>query len=256
MTGKDMRRSETEHLTALLNQAADTSGMTERFTYGTDPSQFVEVYGSPDNATRAVVFIHGGYFRDSIDLSHARPMARALALQGTVVGLLEYRRAKGTGGHPQTLEDVTAGISAFNARLAPELDLVVSGHSAGGCLALSWASHLAAGGPPVRVRALAPVTDLVVEANQKLADGAVLDYMGCTPDDDVAAYLHEDPRSRAACIPSRVNVLLVHGSADETVDIEFSRNYPAPRVELEGADHFDVIDPASSYFPEVLGTLW
>lgn len=109
MTGQDMRRSETEHLTALLNQAADTDGMTERFTYGTDPSQFMEVYGSPDNATRAVVFIHGGYFRDSIDLSHARPMARALALQGAVVGLLEYRRAKGTGGHPQTLEDVTAG---------------------------------------------------------------------------------------------------------------------------------------------------
>lgn len=247
--------NESQHLATLMAQAQDTSGMTSRLTYGADPSQFVEVYGETDGARRAVVFIHGGYFRDSIDLGHARPMARALADRGAVVGLLEYRRAKGTGGHPRTLQDVTAGISAFTDILGAEVQLVVSGHSAGGCLALSWASHLPNDAPAVRLRPLAPVTDLVIEANRGLGNGAVLDYMGCTPHDDVAAYLHEDPRSRAANIGPRMDLLLIHGTHDETVSIEFSRNFPAPRLELEGADHFDVIDPASSFFPQVLAHL-
>lgn len=244
----------------LLEQAADTSGMTDRFTYGSDPSQFVEVYGTPNGAANAVVFLHGGYFRESINLSHARPMARALADGGSVVGLVEYRRAgadgeASTGGHPHTLEDVSRAIRQFIARLKPQVDLVVAGHSAGGCLALAWASHCSPQGPPVAVRALAPITDLVREARLGLARGAVLDYMGVHPDNSPSAYLQEDPRSRAAQIPPRVDVLVLHGTDDATVDINYSRDFPATRLELEGAEHFDVIDPASRFFPAVAAAL-
>src|SRR5699024_2384479 len=56
-----------------------------------------------------------------------------------------------------------------------------------------------------------------------------------------------DPRSRAAFIPSRVEVLSIHGDADGIVDIGFSRVFPAARTELPGADHADVIDPDSPY---------
>src|SRR5699024_9766485 len=109
---------------------------------------------------------------------------------------------------------------------------IVSGHSAGGCLVLGWASHLPEAGPRIRLRPLAPVTDLLREVAGGLADGAVLDYMGKTPEDDPAAYLRHDPRSRAALIPSRVEVLSIHGDADGIVDIGFSRVFPAARTEL------------------------
>src|SRR5699024_4131050 len=113
-------------------------------------------------------------------------------------------------------------------------NLIVSGHSAGGCLVLGWASHLPEEGPRIRLRPLAPVTDLLREVAGGLADGAVLDYMGKTPEDDPAAYLRHDPRSRAALIPSRVEVLSIHGDADGIVDIGFSASSPLPAPSCRG----------------------
>ena len=222
-----------------------------RHDYGDSPDQFVEVYGDPATASATVVFVHGGYFRPRTDLSHARPLAVSLAESGVLVALVEYRRA---GGQPHALDDVTAAIASVRAELPgwglgrrAQENLIVSGHSAGGCLVLGWASHLPEEGPRIRLRPLAPVTDLLREVAGGLADGAVLDYMGKTPEDDPAAYLRHDPRSRAALIPSRVEVLSIHGDADGIVDIGFSRVFPAARTELPGADHADVIDPDSPY---------
>lgn len=230
-----------------------------RVGYGDDPDQFLEVYGDPASASAVLIFIHGGYFRPRTDLTHARPTARALAEAGVLVVLVEYRRI---GGQPRSLDDVTAAIDFTTGSLETwgvsreaREDLVVAGHSAGGCLVLSWASHLGEDGPTVRLFPLAPVTDLLREVELGLGDGAVLDYMGVRPGmrpgEDLAPYLREDPRSRVACIPDRVDVHIIHGDADETVDVGFSRTFPAPLTVLEGADHFDLIDPASSYFPDV-----
>lgn len=261
--GDPMR--EDRHLEALLSAARTVPVPQERLAYGTGSDQFIEIYG-PDGAARtathAVFFIHGGYFRDSVSLAHARPLAWALSERGALVGLVEYRRAGGAGGRPRTLDDITTAIETFTQSLATlglpadaRSRLVVSGHSAGGCLALTWASHLPTEGPEIYVRPLAPVSDLLAEVNRGFADGAVLDYMGVHPEDDHAAYLAEDPRSRAACIPPRVDLQILHGTADATVDIAFTRNFPAARLELSGADHFDLIDPSSSYFPKVAKAL-
>ena len=226
-----------------------------RHDYGGSPDQFVEVYGDPATASATVVLVHGGYFRPRTDLTHARPLAVSLAESGTLVALVEYRR---TGGQPHSLNDVTAAIASVRAELPgwglsrqARENLIVSGHSAGGCLVLGWASHLPEAGPPIRLRPLAPVTDLLREVACGLADGAVLDYMGNPPEEDLTAYLRHDPRSRAALIPARVEVQSIHGDADGIVDVEFSRVFPAARVELPGANHADVIDPDSPYSAQV-----
>lgn len=120
---------------------------------------------------------------------------------------------------------------------------------------LAWASHLHEDGPAVRLRPLAPITDLFREVADGLGEGAVLDYMGATPESDLAPYLREDPRSRVLLIPSRVDLHVLHGDLDETVDSYFSRTFPAPLSVAEGADHADLVDPDSPYFPLVIDTL-
>lgn len=100
-----------------------------------------------------------------------------------------------------------------------------------------------------------PVTDLVAEARDGLGDGAVVEYMGASPADDLSRYLAEDPRSRVALIPARLDVLLIHGTEDWTVNVGFSRGFPAARLELEGADHFDLVDPQSPHFDTVVEAL-
>lgn len=222
----------------------------------------LELHGSPQTAQRCVVLLHGGYFRQAFDRSHLRPMAAALVQRGALVILPEYRRAGGAGGYPRTMDDVSAALATVFHSLADwqthaqaMAHVTVAGHSAGGCLVLSWASRQPADGPRIALRPLSPVTDLISEVNQGLGDGAVLDYMGVRPQDDLKAYLAEDPRSHAACIPERIAVQLLHGTADGIVSVGFSRNFPARRIELEGAGHFDLVDPGSSHFPRVAHAL-
>ncbi|MCI4012326.1 alpha/beta hydrolase [Brevibacterium sp. ZH18] len=259
MSGNDDERFAALTATGIQLTPEETSRPAFRHDYGTHPDQFVEVIGDPGTASATVVLVHGGYFRERTNLAHARPMADALAEAGALCVLVEYRRA---GGQPNCLDDVTTAIDGAIASL-PEwgvneqarAELVVAGHSAGGCLVLAWASHLAEAGPGIRLRPLAPVTDLFREVADGLGEGAVLDYMGVRPEDDLAAYLREDPRSRAVLIPDRVDLRIVHGDADRTVDVEFARAFPAPVSILGGATHADLIDPASSHFATVAEAL-
>ena len=250
-----------ERFAALGDAGADLGSKraANRHEYGTESDQFLEVYGDPDTASATVILVHGGYFRQRTDLAHARPMAVALAEAGVLCVLIEYRRA---GGQPDCLDDVTAAIafasgslSDWNVNAQARKDLVVTGHSAGGCLVLAWASHLNEDGPEFRLRPLAPVTDLFREVADGLGEGAVLDYMGARPETDLAPYLREDPRSRVLSIPSRVDLLILHGDRDQTVDIGFSRTFPARLTIAEGADHADLVDPESPYFPLTVDTL-
>lgn len=246
----------------LQELLTNTVSHGERHAYGEEPQQFVETYGNPATCHTVILYIHGGYFRDRIDLTHARPAAEALASERAFVILLEYRRTGGGGGHPRTLEDITAAIAYCEASFADwgipaevAAQPVVTGHSAGACLALAWATHQPDRDRPTRLVALSPITDLVREVEMEPAEGAVLAYMGMDFREDPAPYLWEDPRSRIALLPETFIVLSVHGSADEVVNIEFSRQFPAPLQEIPGANHFDLIDPNSSYFPVIVEAL-
>jgi pimeloyl-ACP methyl ester carboxylesterase len=53
-----------------------------------------------------------------------------------------------------------------------------------------------------------------------------------------------------------VPVTLVHGTADDRVPVDMSRAYhPAHLVEIAGAGHFDLIDPQSRAWPQILTAL-
>jgi acetyl esterase/lipase len=145
--------------------------------------------------------------------------------------------------------------------------VVFAGHSAGGHLAL-WAAarhRLPAGSPwhastpgCAGVVALAAVSDLVSGYQRRLGDGAVAELLGGGPARQAVRYAQTDP---AVLIPTGVPVDLVHGREDEIVPCELSAEYAARaravgdevtyRV-LPGAGHFDVIDPLSAAWPQVL----
>ena len=253
--------SQSDRFAALgaAGSALDSQRDFFRCDYGPEADQFLEVHGDPSTASATVFFVHGGYFRERTDLAHARPMAAALAEAGVLCLLIEYRRV---GGQPACSADVTAALtfaydslSDWGVNDRARRSLTVTGHSAGGCLVLAWASRLRADGPEFRLRPLAPVTDLIREVEAGLGEGAVLDYMGVRPEQDLAPYLREDPRSRAVLIPARADLLILHGDRDETVDVAFSRTFPARLTVAEGADHADLVDPESPYFPLVVKTL-
>jgi acetyl esterase/lipase len=220
-----------------------------RFDYGSDPSQFGELYRPPTPRNPGtVVIIHGGFWRSRYDLSLGRPLAHDLVAAGHTVWNIEYRRVGNGGGWPATLDDVAAAIDHLAELDADTSRVVTVGHSAGGQLAV-WA----AGRPDPRVRvtaavAQAGVLDLATACRQHVGETAVSDLLGGTPDDVPDRYAAADPIVHA---PLPVPVVCVHAPADTDVPIAQSRAYVAASggaaslVEVAG-DHYSVIDPASA----------
>jgi acetyl esterase/lipase len=195
------------------------------------------------------------------------PLASDLARRGIAAWNVEYRRVgQAGGGWPGTFDDVAAAVDHLLG--VPEVDprrIVTCGHSAGGHLAL-WAAarpRLPEGapgsGPRVQVRgavALAAVCDLERAWRDDLGAGAVTGLVGSF-DDVQDRYAYSSP---SALRPIGVPQLIVHGTADEIVPLSQSQDYAgadsrAEFVVLEGADHFDVVDPAHASWKVVVDRL-
>ncbi|WP_433857111.1 alpha/beta hydrolase family protein [Streptomyces kronopolitis] len=222
--------------------------------YGPHPDQLVDVYlprgdGAPAAARGpVVVLLHGGFWRAAYDRRHLSPLAAELAGRGLPVALAEYRRVGAGGGAPQTFEDVTAGIDAACAALAPEApgsSPVLVGHSAGGHLALLAAAR--PGTPVARVLAVSPVADLARAHALGLSGGAVAELLGAGPGFP-ARLAAADPAQRP---PAGIPVTILHGTDDPDVPPELSRRYaargPATTVlrELPGVGHYAPVTPGS-----------
>jgi fermentation-respiration switch protein FrsA (DUF1100 family) len=135
------------------------------------------------------------------------------------------------------LDDVAAGARLVGPGVA-------IGHSAGGHLAL-W---LAAEGGATAAVALGGVCDLADAARRGLGGDAVQELLGGDDAPDV------DPARR---LPLGRPQLLVHGTEDDRVPIEHARTYAVAAgdectlLELDGVDHFDVIDPRHERWQEI-----
>jgi acetyl esterase/lipase len=254
-------------------RAAQPPAAPKRIAYGAHASQWGELTlprgaGKEPAAKLAVVaIVHGGFWRERYTAELGVPLARDLAANHPVAAWnVEYRRVGGGGGFPATLEDVAAAIDALAgpAQAAAEgrLDLsrvVAVGHSAGGHL-VGWlaARHRLPAGAPganprVRLKGAVPqagVLDLADGAAQGLGAGAVDAFLGgkaaAVPERVAVA-------SPIALLPAGVEVICLHGDADDTVPIRQSERYvaaaraagdPARLVRLPGTGHFEVIDPA------------
>lgn len=199
----------------------------------------------PTRPNGTVVFlVHGGFWQEQYDRTHTRYQARALAALGYLVATPEYRRVGGSGGWPETGEDVRDAYVALPQALAG-LDLtyervVTMGHSAGGQLVL-WLAAQELRRPPDRTVALAAVCDLELARELDLDGGAVNSLLNGA---DIST---ADPQSLFAGPPPGP-VVLLHGDRDDLVPVELSRRFVARHpwshlIELPDVDHFAFLDP-------------
>ncbi len=233
--------------------------------YGDHADHLVDFYVPPgDPVPRPmVVLLHGGFWRQEYDRRHVRPMAVALRTEGYVVAMPEYRRTGGAGGWPETFDDVAAVRERLDGLVASVLPgrvragaAILAGHSAGGQLALWWALSAAGSPSASAVVALAPVADLARAHAEQLGGGAVAAVMGGSPQRHPDRYATVDPLSLLRQNrPGRPPVTVLHGSDDQQVPAAHSRSLPGVRyVELCG-EHFGLIDPLSSAWPQVRSAL-
>ncbi|MGW4307035.1 alpha/beta hydrolase family protein [Streptomyces californicus] len=279
--------------------------------YGDHPDQVVDFYAPRDGRTGAplVVLLHGGAWRSPYDRAHVSPLADFLARRGFAVANVEYRRGgddiprqrdgaepgAGSAGPvagrwPETFDDVAAALDAMPALASRELPgadvrrIVVSGHSAGGHLAL-WAAarHVLPEGSPWRlpappslrgVVALAPIADFATAVGLGVCGGAVTQLLGGEAGSvlggDAGAVLggdagsalggdavaveraaHADP---GALLPTGIATAIVHGVEDIVVPPAVSEAYVDAAARsgetvgltlLGGVGHFPLIDPSA-----------
>lgn len=246
--------------------------------YGEHPDQVVDFY-EPRVALATpaplVVVLHGGAWRAPYDRAHMTPFADFLARRGFAVANVEYRRgssipAQGggpvAGRWPETFDDVAAAFDALPALAREHLPAadtrrtVVTGHSAGGHLAL-WAAsrHVLPVGSPWRtdrpaplrgVVALAPIADFRVAQELGICSDAPLQLLGGKGQFD-ERLPHADP---AALLPTGIATAIVQGRTDIVVPQEVSEAYADAAAKagevvgftlLEDVGHFPLIDPAA-----------
>lgn len=223
-----------------------------------------------DGPHPVAIVLHGGFWLATYELSLMDPLCAALTTQGIATWNVEYRGVGNEGGGwPGTLLDVAAGADFLRAlALTRPIDLwrvVTLGHSAGGHLALWLAARrrvklgpLASTNPLAIAHAvaLAPVADL--RAAWTAGYTVVEKLLGGTPKEFSARYTDASP---AEHLPLGIRQVLLHGTDDHIVAFDLSRDYvtaaaaqgdDATLVPLEGAGHFEAIDPKSAAWPAVL----
>ena len=228
-----------------------------RIPYGADPNQFGDLRLPKGKGPHPVViFIHGGYWRAAYSLSHAGHLCAALTTAGFATWSLEYRRiGQPGGGWPGTMDDVRAGaqhLAKIAARYNLDLRRVsAAGHSAGGQLVLWLAAQRAL--DLRRVVPLAAVSDLRRAFQLHLSDTVVEKYLGGAPDQVPERYRASSP---IELLPLPVKQRILHGTRDRVVPYDMSAAFAAASknatlIPLEGAGHFDLIDPRAREWPAV-----
>lgn len=245
----------------VLTRAAAGPDVTGR--YGTHADALIDLYLPPGQVRRAplVVLFHGGFWRAQYDRVHLRPLAVALRECGFAVALPEYRRIGGApgleGGYPATFDDATQALHAVPTLLAEHgmtaSHTTLAGHSAGGHLVL-WLAGIPSIGID-RVVALAPVADLYAAYADHLGDDAVRDLLGGSPESAAQRYAATDVAARLAQRPPG-EIVVLHGSEDDRVPISNVRGllvrHPWITLhELQGTEHFALIDPLLHAWPVV-----
>jgi acetyl esterase/lipase len=242
--------------------------------YGAHRAQSAELW-MPDDVrpvVPVVVLLHGGFWRQMYTKRLMHGMARRLVGEGWAALNVEYRRVGrgGSGGWPETFDDVSAAVDALAGVSTIDLAMVVTmGHSAGGHLGLwlagprttSSSSSTAHAVTVTAAISLAGIPDLEAASRSGLGHGAVDALMHGSPEQWPEEYRLASP---AAQLPLRVRQFLLHGEADSTVPLSASASYVAAAraagdevtlVPLAGATHMDMIRTKGQAFKEVKSIL-
>jgi acetyl esterase/lipase len=250
--------------------------------YGSAPHQQAELFlPVGEGSHRVIVLIHGGCWLASLPGTELMDyLAGDLQKRGYAVWNIDYRRIGDAGaGYPGTFQDVAAAIDSLRA-LAPtyRLDLknvVVIGHSAGGQLGL-WAAarvhlpktsilHTADPMPIAAVVSLAGIDDLKSyrERGPDACGGPqTIDALVGT-----ASSTHRDvyaDTSPVELLPICARQAIISGKDDPIVPPHFGEAYALAAKAagdtvimrtIPGAGHFELIDPTSAAWREILRAL-
>jgi acetyl esterase/lipase len=248
---------------------------TER--YGPGPDQVADLHlppgPPPSDGWPVVVVLHGGFWREQHRRDLTDPIARDLAARGLAAWNPEYRRVPDDRRDtwPATFADVAAAVDRLATLDAP-LDLGrvgVAGHSAGGLLSLWVAGRrlLPPGSPgarpgvvPAAAVGLAPVADLHGAEREGLGDGAPAALLGGGSAEVPDRWATADP---TRLVGHGVPVLLVHGTADESIPLSQTEAYTAAAtaagdevsVLTREADHMALVDPSCELWTAAAGWL-
>lgn len=180
-----------------------------------------------DDAPLVVLVPGGGWV--AADPSGLVPLAEALAAGGAVVATITYRTASDGAYFPTPARDVACGFSAAKAAAGEAgfrpSEVVAIGHSAGAHLAALVALRPDEFGSECGDLAVAPdrLVGLSGPYDVTRARGPAIELFG--PDNaDPAGWSEGNPIDHA---PNRsdMNVLLVHGSADDVVPLAFTEQF-------------------------------
>lgn len=209
-----------------------------------------------------IILVHGGGWRADNGARALNRYARMLVEYRIAVFNIEYRRVGSGGGFPMTFADVAGAFNTVPRLLKrhPQLSekqVIAVGHSAGGQLAV-WAATSAHRSPampspiwqyrPQAVVSLAGTMAMATTVQRGNRNARAV--MGGPPSQVPANYEAVDPiKNQHLPVP----VIAVHGSADQVVDPDFSRDYIAAArlrnqrsrlVSIPGATHLSIITPA------------
>jgi acetyl esterase/lipase len=258
-----------------------TARADARIPYGSEPSQFVELWRPEGPGPHPVVAVlHGGCWQAQIaGLDIMDPAAADLRRRGYAVWNAEYRRlGEPGGGYPGAFQDVGAALDALRtAAPAHSLDLnrlVVIGHSAGGHLA-QWAATRPAlpEGSPLRTAAPLPIPAVISlgglgDLEASAADPTATRACG---DDTIARLIGAAERpgdAYADTSPARlpapgVRQVLIHGEREQIAPVGLAQAYAA-RAKARGetveirtvpGGHFEPITPGTPAWEAVLAEI-
>ncbi len=251
---------------------------TKRIQYGTEPSQFADLWlPSGRGPFRVVVLIHGGCWRaDLPGLELTTYAADDLRQNGIAVWNVEYRRlGEPGGGYPGSFTDIANAVDWLGtvAKTYP-LDLgtvVAAGHSSGGHLAL-WAaarSRLPKSSPLYRENALSIKHVVSLAGIGDLSAYRVRGPGACGEPRTIDALVGLATRgpwevfadtSPALLLPIGVPQTIISGALDPIVPAPFGHAYAlrasaagdqVREITIDDASHFELIDPQSGAFEKI-----
>ncbi|HWA92816.1 MAG TPA: alpha/beta hydrolase [Rhizomicrobium sp.] len=207
---------------------AEAGGVPE-LAYGDTPRQAMDVFGTGPGTMPVAMFIHGGWWR-AMDRSQFSHMARGLNAHGIAVAVAGYDLC------PQvSIAEIVAQMRRAVRFLAARTGrrVVAFGHSAGGHLAATLAAtepSVAAGYAISGVFDLLPLLEVSMNADFRL---------------DAASARTLSPLYGPKAQTFDCAVGALESNAFKLQSRALSDAWAAPYVEIEGANHFTVLDPLS-----------